>query len=184
MKDDAQNLEETAEEHLRERRFTEAAECFEKAAAAQKDNRATAQLLKRAAEVHAQMRSIGAIEDAERCYRQAGQLLDKTGKAECLMAYWRVLILEIAGCAYDCSYEWRGEMDDTHDADHDFYQGEIRQYRKEALEVLTEVLNIEGISRRKIIREAKKEHRRRKKDGWGASICENMIDSITGKGKD
>ena len=176
MNDETRKLVEMAEEHLRERRSDDACKCFEQAAGTEEDNGRKAQWCQRAAEVHGKVRS---TENAGRCYRQAALLLDGQEKADCLLAWWRHLILEIAGCQWDCCFEWRGETDGSHDDDHEYYQGAIARYQKEAERLLHEALNIEGISTGRIIKEAKKECRRREKDGWGAKICWSTIAEAT-----
>ena len=176
MNDEASNLVKSAEEHLQERRFSDAAKCFEQAAGAEGDRTEAAQLWRKAAEAYEETRS---MENAGRCYRGAAELMDNEEKTECLMTYWRLLIMEIAGCQWECCFEWRGDMDGEHDDDHEYNQNQIMEYREEAERVLREVLNIDGINRRKIIREAKKEHRRRKKDGWGAGVCATVIANAT-----
>ena len=180
MNDQSRKLAETAEEHLRERRSDEACRCLEEAAGAEEDRGTKAQLWQRAAEVYAEDRS---TENAGRCYRKASLLLEGQEKADCLLAWWRHLILAIAGCQWDCSFEWRGETDGSHDADHEYYQGAIARYREEAERVLREALSIEGIRTSGIIKEAKRECRRREKDGWGAKICWSIVAEVTGKGK-
>ena len=107
-------------------RLQEAARCFEEAADREDDRQRRAELLQRAAGAYGDGRHMA---DAGRCCRQACELLEHEEKAQCLMAYWRSLILEIAGCQYECSYEWRGATDGSHDDDHDFYQGLIKRYR-------------------------------------------------------
>ena len=176
MNDETRKLVEMAEEHLRERRWDDACKCFEEVAGTEEDNATRAQLWQRAGEVYAKVRSTS---DANRCYQQAAQLLDGQEKADCLMAYWRHLILAIAGCQWDCCFEWRGETDGSHDADHEYYQEAIAGYRKEAERVLEQALSIEGISTRRIIREARRECKRRQKDGWGAKICWSIVAEVT-----
>ena len=176
MDDEVQKLVETAEEHLGAHRVTDAAKAFEEAAGRASGAGPTAQLLRRAADAHAQTRSTA---EAGRCYRQAAQFLDGDDRAECLMAHWRNLILEIAGCLYDCSFEWRGATDGSHDDDHDYYQGAVAKLRSEAEQVLEEALQVKGANRRRIAREARKECRRRQKDGWGAGICRDIVARAT-----
>ena len=166
-----------AEEYMNKREFTEAGRCYEMAASAADDKREAVACLKKAAEAYDKKRK---TEDAVRCYTEASQFLEKMEKAECLMACFGVYILEIAGCQYECSYEWRGEMNDNHDDDHDYYQGEIRKYQKEAEKILRQALSIEGVNRKKIIKQAKNEWKKRKKDGgWGSPQCLTIIENVT-----
>jgi hypothetical protein len=80
------------------------------------------------AETHAERRATG---DAERCFRQACSLLSGDEKAECLMACWRMLISAIADNLYDCGFEWRGDLDGSHDADSRGYREAIDRYRQQ-----------------------------------------------------
>lgn len=176
MNDETAKLVEMAEEHLRERRSYDACTCFEEAAGTEQDNGRKAHLWQRAGDAYANVRS---TENARRCYQQAAQLLDGQEKADCLLTLWRHLILEIAGCQWDCSFEWRGETDGSHDADHEYYQGAIAQYQKEAERVLHQALSIEGVRTRRIIKGAKRECKRREKDGWGAKICWSIVAEAT-----
>lgn len=178
MNDATQKLIEKADQHLRESRSYDAGECFQQAARKEEDAGRKSQLWQRAAEVYAGVRS---NEDVRTCYRQAAELLDGQEKADCLMKYWRHLIVQIAGTAWECCYEWRGEMDDSHDDDHEYNQRAIQQYKEEAERLLDEILNIEGIKPRRIIKQAKKECKRRQKDGWGAKACWQIIANAEGK---
>jgi len=83
-----------AELCLGKRQFSDAAKCFEEAAAAEADRTRRAALLKRAGGAYLEERS---LKDAGRCYWQLGALLEKKNKAETLMVYWRGLIMAIAG---------------------------------------------------------------------------------------
>jgi len=163
-----------AEDYMGQRRFGEAAKCFEAAAAAARYKARIAELLKRAAGAYAEF---GSTRDAGRCYLKASEFLEKNDRAECLMAYWRALILAIAGSLYDCGFEWKGEPD--HHEDHVSYQQDVREYQEEAERVLGEVLRIEGVDRDAVIEEAREECRRRKKDGWGASECWQIVENVT-----
>ena len=180
MNDETRKLVETAEDHLRERRSYDACRCFEEAAGTEQDNGRKAQLWQRAGDAHANVRS---TENARRCYQQAAQFLDGQQKADCLLAWWRHLLLVIAGCQWDCSFEWRGETDGSHDDDHEYYQAAIARYREEAVRILRQALSIEGINARRIIKEARRECKRREKDGWGAQIGWSIVAEVTGTGK-
>jgi len=164
-----------AEEWIAQRRFGEAAKCFEAAAAAARYKERIAELLKRAALAYAEGQRTS---DAGRCFCQAARLLEGKDKAECLMAYWRALILAIAGTLYDCCFEWKGEAD--HHEDHVAYQREVREYAEEAERVLAEALQVEGVDRDAAIEQARAECRRREKDGkWGASECWAIVAKAT-----
>jgi len=177
MKDKTKILITRAEEYMNERKFNEAGECYEMAAAAAEDKSETVEFLKKAAEAYDKTRK---TEDAVRCYTEASQFLEKMEKAECLMACFGVYILEIAGCQYECGYEWRGATDGSHDDDHDYYQGEIKKYQKEAEKILRQALSIEGVNTKKIIKQARNEWKKRKKDGgWGSPQCLKIIENVT-----
>jgi hypothetical protein len=163
-----------AEGHLAERRFGEAAKCFEEAAALARYKAGIAQLLTRAAGAHAEY---GAIRDAGRCYLHASRLLEAKEKAECLMAYWRALILAIAGTRYDCGFEWKGEP--GHHEDHVAYEQEVREDAEEAERVLAEAVRIEGVDRDAVIEQARAVCRERQKDGWGAAECQAIVENAT-----
>ena len=71
-------------------------------------------------------------------------------------------------------------MDGSHDADHDFYQGEINKFQSEAEKVLREALSIEGADKNKIIRQAKDECTKMKRGGgWEESACWYIVTSAT-----
>jgi len=163
-----------AEEWLRQRRFGEAARCFEAAEAAARSKAGRAELLRRGADAYVEERSTS---EAGRCFLKASGLLEGKDKADCLMAYWRALVLAIAGDLYDCGFEWKGEPD--HHDDHVAYQQSVQKREEEAVRVLSEALRIEGIDRDAIIAEARAECRRREKDGWGAAHCWAIVARAT-----
>lgn len=168
-----------ADEHIKKREFTDAGKCYELAAAAIDDNRKVVAFLKMAAQAYDKSREIDA---AARCYLEASQFLEKTKKAECLLDCWRVYVLAIAGYAWDCCFEWRG--DDSHDDDHDLNQMLIKERSTEAEKVLREALSVRGVNRKKIIRLAIRECKRRKKQGgWGEGACWGIVTAVTGKTK-
>ena len=178
MKDETERLIAEAEEHINKREFTDAAKCYEKAAEGTDDKKEAVQFLKKAAQAYDKMRY---TEDAVRCYLQAAEFLEKTEKAECLVACFKVYVLAIAGCAYDCGFEWRGATDGSHDDDHDFYQEQIKKYRKGAEKLLSEAIAVEGADKEKIIQQARNECKTREKEsGWGASACWNILANATG----
>jgi len=178
MRDETNSLIARAEEYMKERKFGDAGKCFEEAAASVVDKREGVEFLKKAAQAY---EGSGVTEDnALRCYLEASQFLDKTEKAECLLACFRVYVSKIAGYEYDCGFEWRGATDGSHDDDHEFYQEKIKQYQREAEKILREALSIEGADKNKIIRQAKDECTRRKREGgWGESACWFIITNAT-----
>ena len=114
---------------------------------------------------------------AVRCYREAARLSDAGAARACLMDCWRTYVWAIAGCEYDCGFEWRGATDGSHDDDHDYYQGAIAEYRGQAVELLADLLAHAGWwERHAILREAQRECGRLKKGGgWGVSRCHDII---------
>jgi tetratricopeptide (TPR) repeat protein len=177
MKNDTDSLMATAEKYMNERKFNDAGKCFEEAAASVVDKREGVEFLKKAAQAY---EASGVTEDPVRCYLKASQFLEKTEKAECLLACFRVYVSIIAGYEYDCGFEWRGATDGSHDDDHKFYQGKIEEYQSEAEKVLREALSIVGVDKNKIIRQAKDECAKRKREGgWGESACWYIIRNAT-----
>ncbi|MDY7035057.1 MAG: hypothetical protein SV375_02670 [Thermodesulfobacteriota bacterium] len=175
MKNETDRLISSGEEYMNKRRFTDAAKCYEMVATVVEDKEKIVEFFLKAAQAYGQW---GDTENTVRCYRKASQFLTKSEKAECLLDCWKAYIFAIASCEWECCFEWRG--DDGHDDDHDIYQGLIKQLQNGAEKVLKEAVNIEGADRRKIIKLAKKECRRRKrKDGWGSVRCLNIITNVT-----
>ena len=175
MEDHPEDLVQHAEELLRERKLGEGARCLEEAAGLRGDGRNKAGLFRKAAHVYGEVR---ATEDAGRCYRNAARLLESEERAACLLEYWKLLILEIAGCLYDCGFEWRGDVSGGHDADHRYYQETIEKHKREAEDVLAEALKVDGVNREALLREAKEECKERAEDGWGASQCQDIIKTV------
>ncbi len=176
MKESAEDLIALATEREEDRRFAEAACAFERAAAMAGDRETSAGLLRMAAGAHQKMRN---TEDAVRCCTEAADLLEGAEKAECLMECFGLCITAIAGCEYDCGFEWRGAMDDSHSEDHDLYQEQIARYQEEAESLLRRALDIQGARKRAVLRLAKKEYERRKREGgWGAARCLEIISRV------
>jgi hypothetical protein len=174
MKNETEGLISIAEDHMKKRRFTDAGKCYEMVAAAVEDKKDIVRFLKKAALAYDQWRD---SENTVRCYRAASQFLEGMEKAECLLDCWRVYVSAIAEYEWECCFEWRG--DENHADDHNLYQGLINEQQHEAENVLRDALDIKGINKRKIIKEAEKECRRRKKEGWGAARCWNIIKYLT-----
>ncbi len=183
MRAETNNLIVRAEEYMKEQKFGDAGKCFEETAALVVDKRESTEFLKKAAQAYE--RSRATYDDALRCYLAASQVLDRAEKAECLLSCFRVYVSKIAGYEYDCGFEWRGATDGSHDDDHYFYQEKIKQYQSEAEKVLRKALSIEGADKNRIIRQAKGECIRRKREGgWGESACRSIItNAIKGSGK-
>lgn len=177
MEDETRNPLAKAKELISARKFSDAAECYETAAAEEDDKKKAADYLKSAALNYDRTRN---TEDAVRCTMEAARYLEKTEKAECFVDCFGFYVGGIAGLAYDCCFEWRGETDGSHDDDHDINQNLIDRYAKEAEKMLREALSVEGVKKNKILRLAKKEHNKMKKEGgWGAPRCLKIITSVT-----
>ena len=102
--------------------------------------------------------------------------MDGNQKAQYLLSRWKEIIKTIVGFEYDCSFEWRGETDGSHDS----YQEDLNRYQKKAEDVLKQVLSIKGVDKNRIIEKASNECRKREKEGgWGASRCWNIIRNVT-----
>ena len=177
MLDEKRNAPAMVKELMDNRKFTEAAACCEKAASAARDNRTKADYLKGAALAYKRMRD---DDNAVRCCQEAAQQFEKMEKAECLVDCFGICVSAIAGLAYDCSFEWRGETDGGHDDDHDINQNLIREYSEKGEKFLREAFGVEGAGRRKVLRLAEKEYKRMKKEGgWGSGACREIITKVT-----
>jgi tetratricopeptide (TPR) repeat protein len=162
-----------AEEALQSRKYIEAGQCYEKAAETTLHNSQAGELLRKASNIY---RESGRSEDADRCYHKAVQLLDGQQKAECLLDGWKDLINTIVHFEYDCSFEWRGETDGSHDS----YQEDLNRYQKKAEDVLKQALNVKGVDKVRIIEKASDECRKIEKEGgWGSRRCWNTIRNAT-----
>ena len=179
MQNDANDPVAQAEAYLAKRQFSDAARCFEIAAAAADGKKETAVHLRKAARAYAEMRE---TEDAARCWLEAARCLEGVEKAECFMDCFRAYILEIAGCEYDCGYEWRGATDGSHSDDHAYYQETIRKYQKEAQKVIGMALSVKGADKYIVMDQARDELQKRKSKGnWGADRCAEIISNVTNK---
>ena len=162
-----------ADEALQNRKFMDAGRFYEKAAETTRHKKQTAKLLRKASEAY---RKSGRYKEADRCYQNAVQLLDGQQKVNCLMDGWKDLINTIVHFEYDCSFEWRGETDGSHDS----YQEDLNQYQKKAEDILKEALSVKGVDKDKIIKKASDECRKREKEGgWGSSRCWDIIRNAT-----
>lgn len=162
-----------AEEALQNRKYADAGRCYEKAAESTRHKTQAAKLLRKASETY---RDSGMVKEADRCFQNAVQLLDGEQKAECLMDCWKDVIETIVHFEYDCSFEWRGETDGSHDS----YQEDLNRYQKKAEDVLKQALSVKGVDKNRIIEKASDECRKREKEGgWGASRCWKIIRTVT-----
>jgi tetratricopeptide (TPR) repeat protein len=173
MNELVQGLIREAEEALKNRKYIDAGRCYEKAAETIHHKSQAAKLLRKASGAY---RDSGMYPEADRCYQSAVQLLNGEQKAECIMDHWKDLIDTIVHFEYDCSFEWRGETDGSHDS----YQEDLNQYQKKAEDVLKQALSVKGVDKNRIIEKASDECKRREKEGgWGASRCWDIIRNVT-----
>jgi len=162
-----------AEAALKNRKYIDAGRCYEKAAETTRHKTQAAELLRKASETY---RDSGMYKEADRCYQNTVQLLDGEQKAEYLMDCWKDLIEDIVHFEYDCSFEWRGETDGSHDS----YQEDLNRYQKKAEDVLKQALSVKGVDKNRIIEKASDECRKREKEGgWGSSRCWSIIRNVT-----
>ena len=123
MNESVQRFITEAEEALQKGKYAEAGRCFEKAAETTRHQSQAAKLLKNASKAY---RESGSYEEADRCYQKALRLLDGQQKADYLLDGFKDLIDTIVHFEYDCSFEWRGETDGSHDS----YQEDLNRYQK------------------------------------------------------
>jgi hypothetical protein len=115
-------------------------------------------------------------EDAESCFKHAMELMDGNQKAQYLLSRWNEIIKTIVEFEYDCSFEWRGETNGSHDS----YLEDIRQLQKEGEDILKQALSVNGIDRNYIIEKAREECRKwEKAGGWGSRRCWDIINNAT-----
>ncbi|MCD4743949.1 MAG: hypothetical protein K8R67_15920 [Desulfobacteraceae bacterium] len=96
-------------------------------------------------------------------------------KAQYLLECWKDIIDTIVHFEYDCSFEWRGETDGSHDS----YLEDINLYQKKAEDVLRRALNVDGIDKDMLIEKAREECRKREEeDGWGSARCWDIINNV------
>lgn len=158
---------------LQNRKYIDAGRCFEKAAETILQNSQAGKLFRKASKIY---RESGRYKEADRCYQKAVQLLDGQQKAECLLDSWIDLIDTIVHFEYDCSFEWRGETDGSHDS----YHEDLNQIQKKAEGVLRQALSVKGADKETIIEKASDECKKREKaGGWGASRCWHAIRNAT-----
>jgi tetratricopeptide (TPR) repeat protein len=173
MSEHVQRLIKEAEKAFQNTEYVEAGRYYEKAAETTHHEAQSAKLLKKAAEAY---REGWMKEDAERCFKQAIELMDGNQKAQYLLSRWKEIIKTIVEFEYDCSFEWRGETNGSHDS----YLEDIRQLEKEGKDILKQALSVNGIDRNYIIEKAREECRKwEEAGGWGASRCWNIISNAT-----
>ena len=177
MEDSIAALVSKADICMDNRNFTQAGKYFQQAAAQEKSRYEAVVLYKKAARAFDSSRE---TEAAVECYLEAGNRLEKTDKGECFLACWRLFIKSIAGYAWECNFEWRG--DDSHDDDHDLNQQLIKEAREKAENFLRQALSVPGVDRRKLVKQAIAECKRRKTaGGWGEGACWQTIAVVTGE---
>ena len=161
-----------AEEALSNGKYIDAGRFYEKAAESAFHKSQAVKLLKKASEAY---KTCGMYKDANRCSEKALLFMDDNQKVQYLMESWRDIIDTITHFEYDCSFEWRGETNGSHDS----YQKDIDRLQKEAEDVLKQALSVNGVDREKIIEETRDECRKREKEGgWGASRCWDIIRNV------
>jgi hypothetical protein len=87
---------------------------------------------------------------------------------DALLARWKTIVENIVAFEYDCSFEWRGETDGSHDS----YLEDLKRLELEAGEALQLALNTEGADRPALLERAGEVCRKMEAEGgWGASRC-------------
>ena len=152
--------------------YVDAGNYYEKAAEIARHRPQAAELLQKAAKAY---QDCWMRKDAERCSQHAVELMDGNQKAQYLLECWKDIVDTIVHFEYDCSFEWRGETDGSHDS----YQEDIELYQKKAEDVLRQALNVNGIDKDLLIEKAREECRKKEKEGgWGSARCWNTISNV------
>jgi len=173
MNEPVQRLIKEAETAYQNKQFMDACQCYEKAAETTLHKAQAGKLLRIASGIY---QEAGGINKAEECLQKAILLLEGHQKAECLLERWKKTINTIVHFEYDCSFEWRGETDGSHDS----YEDDLNQYQKIAEGVLKQALSVKGVDRDRILEKAEDECRKcEDQDGWGATRCWNSISNTT-----
>ena len=111
-------------------------------------------------------------DDAERCLQRALELMDGNQKAMLLVECWKDMVDTIVHFEYDCSFEWRGETDGSHDS----YLNDLSSMQQKATGILRRALEVEGVDRDFLLEEARGECRKREAaGGWGSARCWDTI---------
>ena len=153
--------------------YDDAGQYYEKAAETTRHKSQATKLLKKASEAY---RNCWMHEKAERCCKHAIELMDGNQKARYLLECWEDIIETIVHFEYDCSFEWRGETDGSHDS----YQEDIDLYQKKAEDILRQALDVKGVDKDILIEKAREECRKREEEGgWGSARCWNTIRNVT-----
>lgn len=88
--------------------------------------------------------------------------------SDALLAGWMKLIDTIVAFEYDCSFEWRGETDGSHDS----YLEDLKRLEREAAEALRQALASEGAQRETLLVQARERCCLCEAEGgWGAERC-------------
>lgn len=174
MNEETRELLAQAEEHGSHHRFEAAAKCLERATRSA-DAGDRAGIWRRAAEVWVEH---GDLEQAGRCFREAGRLLAGSAKIDCLFAGWRAYVDGIVREEWECGFEWRGEPE-RHAGDHDSHQRAIEAYHREGEQLLALMLAEAAGSRAEVLARAGAECARLEaQGGWGAGRCRAMVASV------
>ena len=161
-----------AESHLAHGRFRDAGQYFEHAAEQHENDILRVELLTRAGQAY---KSAHSGTDALRCYTRASEDAAPAAKTALLLEIWSLHINEIAGCLYNCGFEWRGDMSGAHDSERAYYQQSIEEHRAQAEQALSDALSSGTMSRAKVIKFAKRTCEDCAQHGWGADICRESL---------
>jgi hypothetical protein len=160
-----------AEVAIENRNYIKGGQCYEKATETI-NGKTKAGLFKKAAKIY---RDHGMYRDAARCCQNAARLLEGDEKAACLFGCWEAFIEAIVQLEYDCSFEWRGETNSSHDS----YLDDIRKYQKKAQKAIKQAFSVKRIDKDILIEKARAECRKREQEGgYGASRCWDTIGNV------
>jgi len=165
-------LIEDAEYATSEKRHEDAAHCYEKAAELTPHKSQAAKLMQKASQSYL---ACWMREDSKRCARYALELMEGSQKIDYLFERWQEIIDTIAHFEYDCSYEWRGETDGSHDS----YLEDLDRLVEEARAILQQAFDVEGVDEAGLIEKAGEECRKwESTGGWGSARCWKSISGI------
>lgn len=158
---------------LQEGKYSDAGRCYEKAAETTHHKAQAAKLLMKASEAYRYCRM---YTEADRCSVGAVKLMDDNQKAQYLLTRWKEIIKNIVEFEYDCSFEWRGDTNGSHDS----YLEDIKKLQKEGEDILKQVLRVNGVDKNQIIEKAREECKKwEEAGGWGSDRCWDIINKAT-----
>jgi hypothetical protein len=171
MNEQIQHFIMEADAAIEKNNYIKGSRLYEKAAE-NSSGQTKAELYRKASKIY---RDHGMYSDAARCYQNAVKLLEGDEKAACLFWCWEAFIEAIVHFEYDCSFEWRGETNSSHDS----YLKDIKKYQKKAKKVLKQAFSVKGIDKNILIEKARAECRKREQEGgYGASRCWDTIGKV------